>query len=323
MSLAPHVRTLGRGPGRSRNLTEAEAEEAMAAILDGRAEPEATGALLMLMRYRAEDAAEIAGFVRALRATLPAWPGSSPALDWPVYAAGRSRGLPWFLLAARCLAEAGWPVLLHGPEGPVTRGLEEAGITRAGSVAEASAALAGPGIAYLPLAPLCPGGARLLGLRAVLGLRSPINTALRMLNPAAAATSLQGVFHPPYRALQQDAAIRLGQPSSLVIKGGGGEFERHPAKGVALFGQRAGTPWADTAPPLLAEATRLEDGPALQGPGALAALWSGAARDGFAEAIVTGTMALALRALGAAPDSAAAEVEAARLWAARAGRAAA
>src|SRR6056297_967966 len=113
-ALAPYVRILGRGPGRARALTETEAEEALGLILTGQAGPEAVGALLMLMRYRGESAAEIAGFTRALRATLPEWQGARPAIDWPFYAAGRSRGLPWFLLAARLVARAGLPVLLHG-----------------------------------------------------------------------------------------------------------------------------------------------------------------------------------------------------------------
>jgi len=43
-ALAPFVRILGRGPGRSRNLTPGEAFEAMQIILSGRAAPEAVGA---------------------------------------------------------------------------------------------------------------------------------------------------------------------------------------------------------------------------------------------------------------------------------------
>lgn len=43
MNLSEHVATLGRGPGRSRDLTQAEAAEAMALMLDGAA-PQAVGA---------------------------------------------------------------------------------------------------------------------------------------------------------------------------------------------------------------------------------------------------------------------------------------
>jgi len=107
---APFVRTLGRGPGRSRALTRAEAREALAAVLRGEAAPEQVGAFLMLLRYRGEAADEISGLVEAARDVLGAGlpPGCPPvALDWPSYGAGRTRGEPWFLLAALALAAAG------------------------------------------------------------------------------------------------------------------------------------------------------------------------------------------------------------------------
>ena len=312
MSLAGYVRTLGRGLGRARHLTRAEAADAMGQILVGTAEPEATGALLMLMRYRSEDAAEIAGFVDAIRAASA--PAPAAAVDWPTYAAGRSRGLPWFLLAAKLVAEGGTPVLLHGwapedgPSALIRQALGPLGI-RIGTGAPEP-------IAYLPLEDVAPEALRVLRLREVLGLRSPINTALRLLNPSAAPVSLQGVFHPPYRALQAEAAALLNQPSQLVLKGAGGEFERAPAKTVALLGRRAGTPIDTRAPALLRGATgRLAEGPEHSDPAALPALWAGEIADPYAEAIVTGTAALALFALGT--PLAEADDKARALWAAR------
>ena len=155
MSLAPYVQIVGRGPGRARNLSAAEAEEAMTLILAGAADPHAIGALLMLMRYRGESPEEIAGFARGLRATLPLLPYVD--LDWPSYAAGRTRGLPWFLLAARLVAKTGARVLVHGwnshqsDGADVRSALAIAGIARAETVAEADHLLARNGIAYLPL----------------------------------------------------------------------------------------------------------------------------------------------------------------------------
>ncbi|MGR3586448.1 MAG: glycosyl transferase family protein, partial [Pseudooceanicola nanhaiensis] len=233
MSLATHVRTLGRGPGRSRSLTREEAAEAMALMLSGAAEPEAVGALLMLLRMKGETAEEIAGFTEAAQCALPDL--GAVDLDWPSYAAGRTRGLPWFLLSARLVAEAGHRVLLHGwngPDGAVRDGLARAGIAVAEGPEAVPALLDRDRIAYLPLETLSPAIFRLLGLRPVFGLRSCINTTCRMLNPARAAASVQGVFHPPYRLLQSDAARLLGWRALTVIKGGGGEFERHPTKEI-------------------------------------------------------------------------------------------
>ena len=95
MSLSSYIHAMGRGPSRARSLTEAEAEDALGQILAGEAAPEAVGALFMLMRYRGETASEIAGFARAARSGLEAWRAIDVDLDWPSYAAGRSRGLPW------------------------------------------------------------------------------------------------------------------------------------------------------------------------------------------------------------------------------------
>ncbi len=316
MTLAPYVQILARGPGRSRHLTRPEARAALGLILSGAAQPEAVGAVLMLMRFRGENADEIAGFVEAIRDSAAVWPGPAPALDWPSYAAGRSRGLPWFLLAARLVAAAGYPVLLHGwnsadGAGSVRDALASAGIARAETLPGAADRLASAGIVYLPLERVAPEALRVLRLREVLGLRSPVNTALRLFNPGGAACSVQGVFHPPYRGLQTDAAALLGQPDQMVLKGAGGEFERAPAKEIALMGLRLGVPFDGLAPALLDAVGRLAEGP---GADDLGALWAGTVRDAYAEAIVTGTAAVALMALGHAPGIEAADRLAQDLW---------
>ena len=321
MSLAPLVYAMGRGPGRARSLSEDEAADAMRAMLAGTAEPEAVGALLMLMRYRGETPAEIAGFVTAARESLDGWAAVAPGLDWPSYAAGRSRGLPWFLLSAKLLAQAGVPVLLHGwtaNAGKLSdprQSLESVDIPTVDTPATARAALGKHGIAYLPLENLSPDLLRLLRLREVLGLRSAVNTVLRCLNPCDATASVQGVFHPPYRALQQEASLRLGLGSLTVIKGGGGEFERNPAKPIEVFGVTQTDAWTLTAPAKLHTAQRLAEGVAECVD--LAALWSGAAHDPFGIALVRGTAALALLAAGRAIDLEAAEAMAETLWLAR------
>ncbi|CAM5369182.1 Anthranilate phosphoribosyltransferase [Frigidibacter albus] len=315
-ALAPFVRILGRGPGRSRNLTQGEAFEAMQIILSGRAAPEAVGALLMLMRFRGEGAGEIAGFATALRVTLPALPAVD--LDWPSYAAGRSRGLPWFLLSARLVALTGARVLLHGwnshqPDAADLRAaLPFAGIAQAES-ATLAALLDRDGIAYLPLESFSPAAMHLLRLRDMLGLRSCINTVLRVLNPALAPAAVQGVFHPPYRPLQQQAAALMGQPRACIIKGGGGEFERSPAKDTLLFQLSGGLAEETTAAAIMDE--RLP-GTATH-PEALAALWAGTLTDPLATATVTGTAALALMTLGRAEDPEDALALAQSLWASR------
>ncbi|MBV7395664.1 glycosyl transferase family protein [Mameliella sediminis] len=308
MSLSAHVRTLGRGPGRSRSLTEDEAAEAMTLMLEGAA-PEAVGALLMLLRMKGETAPEIAGLARAAQAPLADWPQVD--LDWPCYAAGRTRGLPWFLLSAKLVAGKGHRVLLHGwngQDGAIRDGIARLGIPTVATPAQAAQALENGGIAYLPLEQAHPALFALLDLRRRLGLRSCINTVCRMLNPGRATASVQGVFHPSYRLLQADAAQLLGWRNLSVIKGGGGEFERHPGMDIAGFGLRDSQPWQDSFAALTEDHRRLSD---LDLPGeALTALWDRDRGPEFARQIVLGTAALALDTLGQ-------DADATQLWQAR------
>ena len=297
MTLSDHVRILGRGPGRSRDLTQDEAEAAMQLMLSGDAAPEAIGALLMLLRMKGETPAEIAGFAQGATASVPALPPVD--LDWPSYAAGRTRGAPWFLLAARLVARAGHRVLLHGWNGsdPTVRsGLAEAGIGMADTPDAAARLLDRDGIAYLPLENLAPALFALLRLREVLGLRSCVNTVCRMLNPARAEASVQGVFHPSYRALQADAAALLGWRALSVLKGAGGEFEVNPAKEIAVEGLRAKERWNGTCDATLDETRRMAspDAPALHD------LWQARASADFETRLVIATAALALETLGEA-----------------------
>lgn len=303
MSLAPFVQIVARGKGRARAMTLAEAQDAMALILEGDAAPEAVGALLMVMRLRGETPAEIAGFTAALRAHVN---GKLPKadLDWPSYAAGRSRGAPLFLLAARLVGLAGYRVSMHGWNSHQSS---------AASVREVIN-LAGPQVSYSALETLSPVAFSVLKLRDTFGLRSCFNTVLRMWNPSAAFATVQGVFHPSYRSLQAEAAELLGQRNLSIIKGGGGEFERHPSKETILFGLRDGAHIQQSAASVLRDTRRLHE------PGAhidLHSLWHAAEQDTFAVATVTGTAALALWTLKAAPTLAAANDMACNLWASR------
>lgn len=303
MTLAPYVRIVAQGQGRARAMTQSESTEAMTLILKGDAAPEAVGALLMVMRLRGETADEIAGFTAALR-SFAGQSVQQADIDWPVYAAGRTRGAPLFLLAARLVGQAGYSVSMHGWNSH-----------QSGSASlRAALPLAGPMVRYDPLEDLSAKAFELLRLRGSLGLRSCINTVLRMWNPSNAPASVQGVFHPSYRSLQTEAAQRLGAQTLTIIKGGGGEFERHPGKAIMLFGLRDGAHMQYPAPALNDTTRRLhETGHDVD----LTALWAGTHHDPFAVATVTGTAALALWTVRATPTMTAAQDMAEALWAQR------
>jgi len=307
---APYVQTLGRGPGKSRALTRFEARAAFAAVLAGEIDPHQVGAFLMLLRYRGEDADEVCGLVEAAResAGLPA-SGLRADLDWPSYGSGQTRGAPWFLLAALTLAKSGVRVLMHGTNDfsaglPVADALTALGMAPGRSLAEAERALDTDRFAYLPLSILSPELDRLVGLRSLFGLRSPVNTVVRLLDPAAAAAGVDGVFHPAYLAVHLGVAKRLGRPRYLVLKGGGGEAERNSAKPATTYSLDGETTWTarETA----------AFGP--QDAAHFAAVWRGEAVDARATATVVASVAMALLALGRADTPDAADGMAAALW---------
>lgn len=315
---APYVRVLGRGPGKSRSLSREEARHALGMVLADEAAPEQVGAFLMLLRYRGEAVDEMIGLVEAARAHagVPFRLALPVDLDWPSYADGRTRGLPWYLLAALLLAKSGRRVLMHGPlSGPGRIGLRESltslGIVPAASMAEAEAELARINFAFLALEGFSPGLTRLLALRGVLGLRSPINTVGRLLNPANAAAGVDGVFHPAYVDLHLHAAAGLGRSALVVLKGGGGEAEWTGAKALAARELRAGV-YSDTAWNPLPGAGKS----ALDDAAGLLAFWRGEREDPAAHAAMIGTAALAIHAMDGTEPAAA--LDAARqLWAER------
>jgi anthranilate phosphoribosyltransferase len=296
-----------------------EAEEAMGMILAGEALPEQLGAFLMLLRVKEESAEEIAGFVLAVRKSLPA--GLKGAdIDFSSYA-GKKRQLPWFLLAAFCLAQSGRKLFMHGFDGH-TAGrlytgevLRALGVAPAQNFAEAAQALAHRNFAYLDLSAISPPLARMMGFKAILGLRSPVHTIARMINPFAAPCYLQGIFHPNYMATHRGAAEILGDRNMIVFRGEGGEIERRPGKPCETLGLRDGAPFEERWPPLMEEPRQFPDGD--MDLARLIAVWRGESQDAYAQAAVTGTMALALKTCGAAPDQGRAQELATQLWGAR------
>ncbi len=317
---APIVRILGRGRLGSRSLSEAEARDAMRMILAGEVEDVQLGAFLMLLRVKEETAEEIAGFVRAVRRTLPPPGAAKVDLDWSSYA-GKRRQLPWFILSVLLLAESGVTVFMHGAEGHTpgrvyTREtLDVLGVPIAASFEEAAAHMAARNFAYLPLQHLCPKLHEMIGLRPLLGLRSPVHTLARLLNPFAAPFQVQGIFHPSYRMTHVGAAELLEQPHMAVIKGEGGEIERRPNKACLVTSLHDGETSEENWPAILDDPRQSVDED--MDVRRLGAVWRGEAEDSYGVATVTGTAAMALRLMGRAAGVAEAEAMADALWRAR------
>lgn len=313
---AEYIRILGRGKNGSRALTHDEARQAMSMILADAVEPVQLGAFLMLMRVKEETPEEVAGFVRAARDTLSVDVAVRPDLDWSSYA-GKRRQLPWFLLAALLLSQRGVKVFMHGATGPSVQrvytpaALTALGITPCASLHEATEALRTSSFAYAPLAAFLPRLQALIDLRQQLGLRSPVHTVARLLNPLGAQHVLQGIFHPGYKLTHQQAAGLLTTPHCAVLKGDGGEIERNPDAGSEVLTVHDGVYGSEAWPALFTQRHLKDETMDAQ---RLAQVWRGTARDDYGEAAAVGTLAIALKLLARADTVVAAEILAREWW---------
>lgn len=319
-AFAQYIRTLGRGKRGMRNLTPEEAECAFGMILDGTALPMQIGAFLMLLRVKEETGLELSGFVRAARARLQV-PSAAPAvnLDWSSYA-GKRRQLPWFLLSALLLARNGVRVFMHGlnkraDERVYTpEALAALGIAPSASLADAARALDERNFAFCALESFSPQLAELIALRSTLGLRSPVNSLARMLNPFSAPHVMQGIFHPPYKMIHLEAGTLLGIPHLAVLKGEGGEIERNPDVPCEVATLHDGVQSTEAWPAMFALRHVKDE---TMDVARLPALWRGDLVDEYGEAAVVGTAAVALKLLQRADSIESAQALAQQWWAQR------
>ncbi|MBF0219748.1 MAG: glycosyl transferase family protein [Gammaproteobacteria bacterium] len=317
---APYIRILGKGRKGSRGLSYDEMQDAMRMIMQEDVEPIQLGAFLMLMRVKEESAEEVAAAVSVIRETLE-FPDDLPTvdLDWSSYA-GKKRILPWFLLSCLNLAEHGIRTFMHGASGH-TEGriyskdiLPQLGIPVATSLTEAASQIAQSNFSYIDLEHLSPKLHEIIEMRPLLGLRSPVHTIARMLNPFAADYMMQGIFHPGYRPTHQEAALLLNQPHMVVFKGEGGEIERNPDQAVLLQAVHQGEMSEEEWPAMFSKRHTREDEMDVN---QLKQIWRGEREDEYAEAAVIGTMAITLYMMGRADDRSSAEAMARTMWRAR------
>lgn len=324
---APHpfskfVAILGRGKTKQRHLTLEESTEAMEMLLSGQALPEQIGAFLMLLRLKEEAPEEIAGFAIGARRTFDL-PEVMPRvdIDWSSYA-GKRIQLPWFVLSVLALVNAGYSVCLHGTEGHTpgriyTREvLERLGFAAAGTLAEAGAQIGARKFAYVPLEVMSPTLRHLIDLRPVFGLRSPVHSFSRMLNPFDAPTVMQGIFHRGFMDIHAGAARLMGTPNMAVFRGEGGEVERRPNKPTQVWTTHGDAePLVETWPQRLPEGHQPPDEElALE---RLVQAWRGEVAEPYAFETIVGTIAITLRTMGKADSIEEAEAAARALWEAR------
>lgn len=319
--LAGLISALAGGQATSRALRTDEAADAMAIILRGEAQSVQIGAFLAALQLRGPTGEELAGMVTAARATLPGQRDCGIALDWPAYTSPRNQRIPWFLLAVKALAEAGYSVALHGPGYPgdiklhVAHGL---GIPLATSMDDARRHLDGQRCVYVPLNVLSPQLQAINGLYTSLGMRNASHLAVQLLNPFIARATVLGAPSQHGQSVHRDAMIVLGQGRLLSVS-----THRDVAQGTPHRLLRYSLIDGDTGLERALPAINHRRPPGLV-PGQRTieqclAAWSGQLRDPSVRDVIVDTIAFGLIAAGAADSVSPADARAMAqdLWAAR------
>ena len=312
---AQFVRIVGKGKNGARSLTYDEAYQAFKMILDDEVLDVQLGAFLMLLRVKEESIDELAGFVQATRDTLN-FKALDIDLDWSSYA-GKRKHYPWFLLAALTLAHHGYKIVMHGASGHTLNRvyteqvLEYLGFPICQNQDEIEQQLQQRNFAYLPLEVISPVLSELIALRNVMGLRSPIHTLARLINPFNAKATLQAIFHPAYRSSHQQAAFKLGYQNSAVIKGEGGEFERNPDAKTLICGIKDGELYEYELPKLTDNRSPVEEELDLA---VFKSVWQGQQHHEYGEIAVIETMGIALYTMRVCESYPDAMLKAKELW---------
>lgn len=314
---ARYVRILGRGKRSSRSFTEEEAYEAMKMILSNEVEDAQIGAFLLLIRVREETTEELVGFTRATREHIAnTLPTINADIDWPSYA-GKHKQLNWYILAALALADFGIPVFMHGANEHTPNRLysdtvlHELGIIPCTTTESAQASLEKNNFAYMELKEFCSPLDRLIAMRSLLGVRSPIHTLVRLANPSNSPHLLTSIFHPSYRASHQEAAQQLGYQSMAVFKGEGGEVERKPdARCLVQTVQNNSLCDQEWEPLVSARASNETDFKIDK----LRRVWRGTEKSHYGEAAIIATLAVVVLLMNKASSQHESLALAARIW---------
>ena len=211
----PYLKEIARGKHGARNLTREQARELFAAIFAGQVADIALGAILVALRIKGENAAEIGGMMAALAPHVHPL-RFPPCLAQPVLVPtyNGSRKLPNFVpLMALLLAREGVPVVLHGvAQEPQRVGTFEVlallGHPPVTMIEEAERRLEQHRVAPVPLGVLSLPLARLLEARLHVGVRNSGHTLAKLLLPGgvqpSSACRLVAVTHPDFLALMRE-----------------------------------------------------------------------------------------------------------------------
>jgi len=189
----------------------------------------------------------------------------------------------------------------------------------ASSLQDAKQHIEQSGFCYTPVECFAPEIKTLMGYRDELGLRSPIHTLARMMNPFNARLSVHGVFHKGYDDIHQQAATRLGDPMTAAFCGDGGEAEVRVDRKTEIKmvensdNQASSEMWSFFLPKIFFDSDPTEK---CIDPSVLMAVWKGQVTHDYGKITTIQTIAMVLMALEHLTLEEATE-QATKLWNAR------
>jgi anthranilate phosphoribosyltransferase len=235
MTIAPYIKTIGRGHAGARPLDRAQAADLMGQVLDGQVTDLEIGAFCLAMRIKGETCDELIGFCQALSQRTLQLASDVPVVVIPSYNGARRLPNLTPLLAMR-LAQEGAHVLVHGqPHDPArvtsaeifqALGLppvdDEAGVQERWHRHEP---------AFVTTEVLNPSLQRLLDVRRVVGLRNSGHTIAKLLQPISGAPVLRltSHTHPEFGKLLSQFAER-SDADLMLLRGTEGEAVADPRR---------------------------------------------------------------------------------------------
>lgn len=232
------IKEIGRGKNHARPLDLDTARALYGAMLRGDVPEMEMGAILLALRIKGEDEAEMQGFYQAMREQvirLSPPPSCPRPIVIPSYNGARKQ-INLTPLLALLLNRLGFPVVVHGISDDPTRVTTQTlfnllGVTAARDAGEAQSLLAAGRPVFIPVEVFCPPLAGQLALRWRLGVRNSAHTLAKLASPFAEdeALRLSSVSHPEYLSRVGKLFTAIGG-QALLLPGTEGEAYASPGR---------------------------------------------------------------------------------------------
>jgi anthranilate phosphoribosyltransferase len=218
-----------------KDLTSAEAEEALNVIMTGGATPAQIGAYLIALRMKGETIPEITGSVRAMRANMVKVKLSTAESIYDIVGTGGD-GAHTFNIstaAAFVLAGTGRKVAKHGNRAASSQCgsadiLSALGVNLDLTPDQVAQSIEQIGIGFMFAPKFHPAMKYAVGPRKEIGQRTIFNILGPLTNPAGANIQLTGVFDAKLTEPLAHVLNELGSKAALVIHGANGLDELNP-----------------------------------------------------------------------------------------------